>query len=155
MTQRKTSAGRTKLVLIMGGAAVAAFALALAWIISESSTPQTGSIRADSYADEAAAALNGADPDIGERLVTETDCAACHLAGDGRVAPLFAGIGSVAGARRPPLDARQYLYEAIVLPAAHLVDGYANAMPSDYGQRLATQEIGHMIAYLLTLTDES
>ncbi|MCY3833595.1 MAG: c-type cytochrome [Chloroflexi bacterium] len=140
--------------MIIAIAAVAAFALALALILGETLTPDSGDINADSYADELAAALSGADADIGEKLIKETDCATCHLTGDGSAAPQFAGIGSIAGARRPPLDAEQYLYEAIVLPAAHLVDGYANAMPSDYGQRLSAQEIGHMIAYLLTLTGE-
>lgn len=156
MSQAKPSfrRARTKLVLIIAIAAVAAFALALALILGETLTPDSGDINADSYADELAAALSGADADIGEKLIKETDCATCHLTGDGSAAPQFAGIGSIAGARRPPLDAEQYLYEAIVLPAAHLVDGYANAMPSDYGQRLSAQEIGHMIAYLLTLTGE-
>ena len=141
--------------MIMAGLGTAAFALALALIISETSSPAAASISAASYADEAAAVLQGADPGLGEKLIRETDCAACHLTGDGRAAPLFAGIGSAAGARRPPLDAEQYLYEAIVSPGAHLVDGYANAMPNDYGRRLSAQEIGDMIAYLLTLVDES
>ena len=96
--------------------------------------------------------MAGADAAIGERLVSETDCATCHMTGDGTTAPLFDGLGSVAGERRPPLSAQQYLYEAILLPAAHLVDGYANAMPNDYGERFSPADLGHMIAYLLTLT---
>ena len=155
MTNSKSPAGqpRTKLFLLIAAAAVVAFVLLLALIMNATQSSETPSITVDSYADEVAAALDGADASIGEKLIADTECATCHVAGEGRVAPLFAGIGSTAGDRRPPLSAEQYLYESIVLPAAHLVAGYANAMPSNYAQRYSSADLGHMIAYLLTLAD--
>ena len=132
----------------------AAFVLILALAISDSSSPATGAADSGAYAEALATALAGADAAIGERLIAENDCASCHLTGDGQTAPLFDGLASVAGARRPPLSAEQYLYEAIVLPAAHLVDGYANAMPNNYGERFSLTDIGHMIARLLSLTGD-
>ncbi len=99
--------------------------------------------------------MQGAEAAIGERLVTKTDCANCHLTGGGSAAPLFDGLASLAGARRPPLSAEQYLYEAIIFPAAHLVEGYANAMPNNYGERYSLVDLSHMIAYLLTFSDSA
>ena len=138
-------------ILFIAILALAGFALLLALIISATSSPDAAATGSDAYAAELAAALAGADANIGEALITETDCATCHLTGDGSAAPLFDGLGSLAGIRRPPLSAEQYLYEAILFPAAHLLDGYANAMPSNYGEQFSPSQIGHMIAYLLTL----
>ena len=117
--------------------------------------PAHATVDADSYADEVAAALDGADASIGKALIAESDCATCHLTGDGSTAPFFDGIGSLAAQRRPPLGAEQYLYEAILFPAVHLLEGYTNAMPNDYGETAFTTALGHMIAYLLTLTEEN
>lgn len=134
--------------------AAAAFVLILALVISDTSSPMSGAAGSGAYADALATALAEADAAIGERLIAENDCATCHLTGGGQTAPLFDGLASVAGARRPPLNAEQYLYEAIVLPAAHLVEGYANAMPNNYGERFSLSDIGHMIAHLLSLTGD-
>jgi len=144
---------RRKLILLIAAAVTAAFVLLLALIINSTQSSETPSINVDSYADEVAAALDGADAGIGEKLVADTECATCHVTGEGRVAPLFDGIGSAAGDRRPPLSAEQYLYEAIVLPAAYLVEGYVNAMPGNYAERYSTADLGHMIAYLITLSE--
>ncbi len=143
---------RKKLIVAVAVLVAAGFAALLSLVISATSSSRAGPIDSASYVDELEAAMAGADAAIGERLVSETDCATCHMTGDGTTAPLFDGLGSVAGERRPPLSAQQYLYEAILLPAAHLVDGYANAMPNDYGERFSPADLGHMIAYLLTLT---
>lgn len=132
--------------------AAALFVLILAVVINAASS-SGGEVGSASYGDELEAALAEADAATGRRLIAETDCASCHIIGEGRAAPLFDGLASVAGQRRPPLNAEQYLYEAIVYPAAHLADGYTNAMPNNYGERFSLADIGHMIAYLLTLTD--
>ncbi|MCY3864130.1 MAG: cytochrome c [Chloroflexi bacterium] len=152
----RTSPRQSQIKLIVAATvlAVAGFALLLALLIGATSSSNGGEIDSASYSDELDAALTGADAAFGERLIAETDCATCHLTGEGRTAPLFDRLASVAGQRRSPLSAEQYLYEAIVYPGAHLVDGYANAMPNDYGQRFSIADIGHMIAYLLTLTGE-
>ncbi|MDE2636722.1 MAG: c-type cytochrome [Chloroflexota bacterium] len=138
-------------ILFIAILALAGFALLLALVISATSSSGAPAADSDAYAARLESALVGADAKIGEALITETDCATCHLAGDGSAAPLFDGLGSLAGQRRPALSAEQYLYEAILYPAAHLLDGYANAMPNNYGERFSPSQIGHMIAYLLTL----
>ena len=117
------------------------------------SAPESSSspaIDARSYATEVAAALAGASASEGEALIEAFQCGACHILGEGRVAPSFTGIAARAATRRPPLSAAQYLYEAIVSPGAHLVEDYANAMPANFADRLTQAEIGQIIAYLLS-----
>ena len=150
-SQSLTKTNQKQRILVVAILALAGFALLLALVISATSSSGAQTPATDAYAAELAAALAGADARIGEALITETDCATCHLTGDGSAAPRFDGLGSLARQRRPPLSAEQYLYEAILFPAAHLLDGYANAMPSNYGDRFPPGDIGHMIAYLLTL----
>lgn len=156
MTEGEPSSRQAQKKLIIAVAVLTglSFSLILALVISASSSSNSAHVASGSYADELKTALTGADAAIGERLIKETDCATCHLTGDGSAAPRFAGLASLAGARRPPLRADQYLYEAIVFPAAHLVEGYANAMPSNYGDRFSLADLGHMITYLLTLADD-
>ncbi len=144
-------AQKRRLLAIVVVAAVA-FILVLAVAMRGAWSAGGGTAGANAYATEVAAVLDGADADVGAQLMQTYDCAACHLEGDGRNSPLFAGIADLAANRRPPLSAEQYLYEAILFPGLHLVDGYTNAMPNDYDDRLPPAEVGHMIAYLLTLS---
>ncbi|MCY4145899.1 MAG: cytochrome c [Chloroflexi bacterium] len=99
-----------------------------------------------------AVALEAASATRGEALIVEYACSVCHITGGGRVAPSFAGIADRAASRRLHMSAGQYLFESIVQPGAYLVAGYANAMPSNFAKRLSQAEIGHIIAYLLTLS---
>ncbi len=99
-----------------------------------------------------ALALQDASATRGGALIVEYACSVCHIAGGGRVAPPFAGLADRAASRRPHLSAGQYLFESIVQPGDYLVAGYANAMPGNYAKRLSQAEIGHIIAYLLTLS---
>lgn len=149
MTASSADAQRSQKRIIIGIIALAglAFALVMAAIIASVGQPS------DSEFDSQAMA--GADASRGAELSAGQDCGLCHLEGDGSLAPLFTGLADLAPQRRPPLSAEQYLYEAIVNPAAHLVAGYSNAMPNNYGERLSQSEIGHIIAYLLTFTDEA
>ncbi|MCY4073438.1 MAG: c-type cytochrome [Chloroflexi bacterium] len=109
-------------------------------------------IDAQSYATEVAAALADALASEGETLIEVFQCSICHVMGEGRVAPSFTGMADRAEARRQPLSAAQYLYESIVSPGAYLVEGYANAMPGNFADRLTQTEIGHIIAYLLSIS---
>ena len=149
-----TPAQSRKRHLLLGIIAIVllAFAALIALVINNASGAISASPATTAYLSELATALDGADASIGAELVQSNDCAACHLTGDGSVSPLFTGIADLAAERRPPLTAEQYLYEAILFPAAHPVEGYTNAMPNNYGDRLSLQEVGNMIAYLLTLT---
>ena len=107
-------------------------------------------INAQSFAAEVAAALNGASVSEGKALIEAVQCSICHVTGADRVAPTFVGIAGRAERRRPPLTAAQYIYESIISPGAFLVEGYANAMPGNFADRLTPAEIGHIIAYLFS-----
>lgn len=146
-------ARRRRFVLALASACLAAFALLLALLLN----PEAAGEAATSAAYRAELALALEDPDwiIGEKLSAQYECNACHMEGDGSTAPLFAGLADAAATRREQLDAEQYLYEAIVYPGAHLVDGYTDAMPNNYSDRLSPTEIGDLIAYLNTFRAET
>lgn len=98
-------------------------------------------------------AANG-DATNGETLINGAlGCAACHVIGaQSGIAPPFVGVATVAATRNPELSAAAYLYESIINPAAYLVEGYQNAMPANFATRVTDQDMGDMLAYLLTQT---
>lgn len=156
MTDKLRSARISRFRIVAGIVLLAllVFAAVLVAVMSNSE-PGSTELNAESYAEEVAEALKNADSEIGGDLVYELECNLCHLQGDGSQSPLFYGIADFAAQRRPPLSAEQYIYEATLYPGVHLVEGYTNAMPNNYDERLSQQEIGHIIAYLLTFTEES
>lgn len=154
MSESEAKAPKSHLSFISAIALFAIAALLFVYAVlaaSTSSSVNHTTAESGSYGDEAAAALLSAQASEGAALVEEYNCIACHVLGDNRIAPRFQGIADRAGARRPALSAEQYLFESIVDPGAFLVEGYANAMPANYARRLARAEIGHIIAYLMTL----
>lgn len=157
MAQTNTKSKQTQAALILTIALLAggAFVFVIALVISGAANADASSINQQSYAAETAAALEGAMPSAGAALIKDHACVACHALGNGAVAPLFDGIADRAAQQRPPLSAEQYLYESIAHPAAYILEPYANAMPNDYDLRLSQQEIGHIIAYLMTLATET
>ena len=79
-------------------------------------------------------------------------CMTCHtLDGSMLVGPSFQGIAGRAGQRIPGVSAEDYLRQSIVDPAVHVVDGYTNLMPADYGATLSEQDIESLVAFLLEL----
>ena len=100
---------------------------------------------------EVAALLEGADATHGAELVVAHQCVNCHIYAAGQAAPGWNGLADRAVDRQPPLSAAAYLYESIVEPTAYVVDGYAPAMPQNFEETLTAQEIGDIIAHLLTL----
>lgn len=93
----------------------------------------------------------------GEALYTRTisgapACSTCHALDDTPMAgPSLAGYGNIAGQRVEGQSAEYYTYEAIVLPARYLVEGYGNLMYAGYGRALNDQQLADLIAYLLEL----
>lgn len=75
-------------------------------------------------------------------------CEACHGAADG-AGPAFPGMGERAATRVEGLSAEDYLHEAIVEPGAHLVEGFADIMPKNYGEQFSEEELQALIAYIL------
>ncbi len=154
MAQQSKQQQTKVMVLTIGLLVVFAFIFLIIFVITSTSTGEAPSlISADTYLTEVTVALEGADASLGEQLIEDQNCSVCHVLGDGTVAPLFVGIANIAGERHEPLGAEQYLYEAIMYPAVFVVDGYTNSMPNNYDDLLSQEEIGHIIAYLMTLTD--
>jgi cytochrome c551/c552 len=107
----------------------------------------------DIYVEAVNNLLQTANADNGVHLVETYGCIACHRHGEtSKIAPAFEGIAERAAIRRPPLSAADYLYESIINPTAYVVEGYQPAMPQNYPDRLSDQELGDIIAYLLTPT---
>ncbi len=151
---KATQRTKPKVALALFAVVLIAFVLLIAYILIDNSSGASTTLTEESYAAEVAAALEGADAFIGGGLINEYECYTCHVLGDGSLSPLFDGIGNFAAERRPPLSAEQYLYEAIVFPGVFLVEDYSDSMPNNYDEQLSEQEVGHIIAYLLTLTEE-
>ena len=79
-------------------------------------------------------------------------CSTCHtLDGSVVVGPSLQGYATTA-ATRTDLSAEAYTIQSITQPAAHIVEGFPNAMYGQYGQKLSQQELADLIAYLLTLS---
>lgn len=122
----------------------------------ESAAPAASTLTADTYASEVTALLETADAAAGEALITRYGCVSCH-AGAGAengLAPDFDGVGSRAETRRPPLAAAAYIYESIVHPTAFELEGFSGNMPVIYDSLIPDEDLGSIIAYLLTLTGE-
>jgi mono/diheme cytochrome c family protein len=68
----------------------------------------------------------------GEQIYrTKGTCEICHSIGKkGTRAPDLAGVGGRAAKAKPGTSAKQYLIEALVQPAAFLVEGFPNIMPA-------------------------
>jgi cytochrome c oxidase subunit 2 len=100
---------------------------------------------------QVAALFTNANPERGAVLVEQYGCVACHREGaPSKIAPPFQDIAERAANRRSPLTAAAYLYESVISPLAYVVEGFNPAMPQDYATRLSDQELGDIIAYLLT-----
>ncbi len=91
------------------------------------------------------------DAQRGESLFAEElGCAACHsLDGTTLVGPSVLGLSQRADTRVEGLTAEEYLRQSILLPCEEVVEGFACVMPENYGERLDTQGLADLIAYLL------
>ncbi len=108
-------------------------------------------LTADTYMEVVEPLLANADPVRGGEILAQYDCAACHIAGAAsNLAPAFDGLAERAAKARPPLSAAAYIYESIIYPQAHLAGDYSGVMPLNYATRLSDEDLGDMIAYLLT-----
>jgi len=81
--------------------------------------------------------LNGAPP-----------CSTCHSERSSASGPTLVAYGVEQRERRRE-DIYQYTLDAIIRPAKDIAQGYANTMYAGYGDKLSTQEIADLIAYML------
>ncbi|GIK29405.1 MAG: cytochrome c [Chloroflexi bacterium] len=124
----------------------------------ESSLPPAGeTLTAQTYQDVVDVLLVNADVERGAALVQRYGCVACHTGAgaDNRLAPNWAGLPDRAAERHPPLSAEAYLYESIVYPRAVDIEGYTGTMPLIYGSQIPDDDLGSIIAYLLTYRGDS
>jgi mono/diheme cytochrome c family protein len=102
------------------------------------------------------------DPQEGEAKATTHGCVTCHITAPTGPAWLPSddqpGIGERAAARITEPDytgnagsPEQYLFESIVQPSVHMVDGFQDIMPKTYGGSLTAEDVADLIAYLMTL----
>lgn len=99
---------------------------------------------AEGEADGAAAAGDAA---AGGELFAQ-NCAGCHGDADG-AGPARVGMGERAATRVEGMSAEDYLHESIVDPSAHVVEGFSDIMPKQYGEQFSEEQIANLIAYML------
>lgn len=105
---------------------------------------------------EAAAPAEGGVRDP-ETLFTTMACMACHVmdqpqdaANRGAIGPNFGNLAENAAARVAGLSAEEYIYQSIIEPGAHVVEGYAaGIMPADFSTKMSEEEIRGLVAWLL------
>ena len=81
-------------------------------------------------------------------------CASCHANTPDTiiVGPSLAGVATRAETRIEGLSAEDYIYESIIDPDRYVVEGYlAGTMQQDFGDRLTSDKVNNLVAYLLTL----
>jgi len=98
--------------------------------------------------------------DAGRSLYSEntlgvnTGCKVCHSLKEDVVivGPSLYGVGTRAGSTVAGLSAQEYLYESIVDPNAHIVDGFEpDVMLGSFDSLLTEEQIQDLVAFLLTL----
>ncbi|MCC7451765.1 MAG: cytochrome c [Anaerolineae bacterium] len=84
-------------------------------------------------------------------------CATCHrVDSEARlVGPGLLNVGKRAGTRVRGMSAIEYLRQSIVSPSAYVVEGYTDLMPKNWGKVFSEKQIDDLIAYLLTLKEDS
>jgi cytochrome c2 len=103
------------------------------------------------------APLPPGDPARGKRLFFGEEngkypCSACHslVKDQVLVGPSLYGIGAAAAARVAGYSAERFIHESIVLPDAHVPEGFArpSIMPGTFGQQMSKQDLADLIAFL-------
>ncbi|MCA9912791.1 MAG: cytochrome c [Anaerolineae bacterium] len=79
-----------------------------------------------------------------------TACISCHVESNA-ASPNLEGLADVAASRVEEETAREYVFYSITEPARHITEGFGNAMPNDYDEKLSPQQIADLIAYVLSL----
>lgn len=127
------------------------FMIEFAQLSRDSGGVQESELTSDTYMDTVNILLETADAENGALAILQYGCTTCHAGSNaGRLAPDFAMLSGVMSERRPPLTGTAYVYESIVYPGAYTVEGYVNNMPRIYEEQIPEQELGDIIAYLIS-----
>jgi cbb3-type cytochrome c oxidase subunit III len=90
----------------------------------------------------------------GQAVFNSNGCGGCHAIqglSAGTVGPELTQIGTVAETRVEGMSAEEYLHESIVNPSAHIVEGYNDLMPKNFGDILSEEQLADLIAFLSSL----
>jgi cytochrome c553 len=101
---------------------------------------------------DAAAAVAAGDVAQGETLALTNGCIGCHALDPETqmTGPTWYNMGNTAVNRVADQGPADYLYASISAPNEFVVPDYpANVMPQTYVDSLSTDDIGHLVAYLL------
>lgn len=102
--------------------------------------------------DDVRTAVEGADVGAAQTVALKYGCVGCHALDPNQVmtGPTWHNIGDTAVTRVPGESPAQYIYQSIMEPNAHVVDGYpGNVMPQTFKDMMTPQELAEMVAYLL------
>lgn len=82
-------------------------------------------------------------------------CVQCHAVSglegaNGTLGPPLDGLAERAATRVKGVEAREYVKQSILEPAAYQPEGFLNVMPS-FKDRLSTQELDTLVDWLLSL----
>ncbi|MEL6525267.1 MAG: c-type cytochrome [Chloroflexota bacterium] len=123
-------------------------------VVEEDAEPEM--VLVEVPADPIVELVANADPVNGETLFNSgVTCTSCHLveSEDSLVGPGLLDIPQRAETRVEDEIAERYLYNAIILPNDHVVEGYPAAMYASYPDDYTEEEIYDIVAYLMTLGD--
>lgn len=107
--------------------------------------------------DDVVAAIQAGDATAGAQIAQLNGCVGCHSLEKGGVlvGPSWYGIANQAIKRVPGESPAFYLYHSVANPGEFVLNGYpAGVMPANYADSLSTEDMGNLIAYLLTFTGQ-
>lgn len=104
----------------------------------------------------AQAGLQGATD--GEQIFMAAGCTACHTLSDAGsqsdAGPDLDQLAENARTRQPGTSPEEYVRQSILEPAAFVVDGFENVMPTGYEEQLSEEQIDALVEYLLSVSGE-
>ena len=103
------------------------------------------------------ASIQNGDPEAGMQVSQLNGCIGCHSLEKGGqlVGPSWYGIANTAIKRVEGESPAQYLYLSIAQPGAYIVPDYpAGIMPQNYNEILSPEQLGDLVAYLLTFQEQ-
>lgn len=108
-------------------------------------------VKSAAEADAELAKLPAGNAADGEKQFTLAGCVGCHAQEKDKklVGPSFYGLFIRAANGKPGYSAKAYLYESIVNPNEHVVEGYQpNIMQQTYAKTLSQQNMADLLAWI-------